>query len=307
MFNRGTILVATATLILLVGGTGLVLARNSAAGHPASALRASAAPSVKLSASPTATPSPTPTPKPTPPPTPRPTATKAPIIPPPPPATIGFFGTLGVGAALPSDATCARQVGTNPWEARPENAATNHVNVYAQGFRLHSAYFDAFGPSYGARITGNFSGTTDQILRWAACKWGFDENTVKAQAVVESDWRQSMLGDCNIGPTQPQTHGCASVGILQVKAADIPQTELGSWPAAFNSTAFNADFAMANRRLCFDGKMTWLLDFNPAYRAGDLWGCVGNWFSGRWHDAGADAYVPRVQAEYAAKPWTGWR
>ena len=30
-----------------------------------------------------------------------------------------------------------------------------------------------------ARVTGNFTGTTDMILQWAACKWGIDEDIVR--------------------------------------------------------------------------------------------------------------------------------
>ncbi|HKV32279.1 MAG TPA: hypothetical protein VJT14_14840 [Candidatus Dormibacteraeota bacterium] len=303
MINRRTIVVVVAALIPVFGGTILVLGRNSAGGHPAISLRASAAPTVSVTASPTPTPKPTAAPTPAPP---APTRPPAPAIK-PPVITVAYFTTLPPGAALPSDATCARQIASNPWEPRPDNVTANHTNVYAQGFRFVSSYFNDFGPAYGARVTGNYVGTTDQILRWAACKWGFDENTVRAQAVVESDWHQSTLGDCNGGATQPATNGCASVGILQVKGADIPPTEPGTWPAAFTSTAFNVDVAMANRRLCYDGKESWLLQFSPNYPAGDLWGCIGNWFSGRWHDAGAEQYIQKVQAELAAKRWTGWR
>ena len=152
-------------------------------------------------------------------------------------------------------------------------------------------------------MTGNFTGTTDQILRWGACKWGFDEDTVRAQAVIESYWKQSVLGDC-AGTTQPQTNGCASVGILQVRGADIPPTHPGTWPAAWSSTAFNVDYTLAIRRLCYEGLETWLHDFNSSYAAGDVWGCIGRWFSGRWHDAAADGYIQRVQQTLSAKTWT---
>ena len=36
-----------------------------------------------------------------------------------------------------------------------------------------------------ARVTGNFSGSTDEILQWAACKWGVDEDMVRAQAALD--------------------------------------------------------------------------------------------------------------------------
>ena len=38
--------------------------------------------------------------------------------------------------------------------------------------------------------TGNFTGTTDEIIQWAACKWGFDEDTLRAQVAKESYWMQ---------------------------------------------------------------------------------------------------------------------
>ena len=53
------------------------------------------------------------------------------------------------------------------------------------------------------------------------------------------------------------------------------------------STAFNLDSALAARRSCFEGYETWLNQSSAAatYAAGDLWGCVGMWFSGRWYTA----------------------
>lgn len=223
-------------------------------------------------------------------------------MPPTPNPFVSHFGTLAPGAALPSDAQCARAIASNPWEPRPANRSANQTNVYAQGYRFQSAYFQTYGPALGQRVTGNYAGTTDQILRWGACKWGFDEDTVRAQAVVESWWNQSTLGDCG-GTTQAQTNGCASVGILQVKGADIPPTHPGTWPAAWNSTAFNVDYTLAIRRLCYEGKETWLHDKNASYAAGDMWGCIGRWYSGGWHDAGANQYIQKVQSALAAKTW----
>jgi soluble lytic murein transglycosylase-like protein len=36
-------------------------------------------------------------------------------------------------------------------------------------------------------VTGNFRGTTDEIIRWAAWKWGIDEDLLRAVAARESD------------------------------------------------------------------------------------------------------------------------
>jgi len=66
---------------------------------------------------------------------------------------------------------------------------------------------DPAADTFARRIDGNFTGTTDEIIRWGACKWGFDEDIVRAVAVNESYWRQSQLGDLVNGPfSAPQTH-----------------------------------------------------------------------------------------------------
>jgi autotransporter family porin len=301
MIHKRTVALAGLSVLLAIAST-ITIGFAIHAGHSSqAALVHSPQPSTGASASIASTqvamPAPTPTPTTT------PSARPAPPVV-PPSAYVSYFKTLPPGSALPSDAQCAREIARNPWEPKPENRTANQLNVYAQGFRLHDSYLASWYPPYETRVTGNYTGTTDQILRWGACKWGFDENTVRAQAVQESTWQQSFLGDCNGGKTQPETHGCASVGILQVKGADIPPDFPGVWPAAWTSTSFNLDFAMAVRRLCYEGKETWVLDFSPSYAAGDLWGCIGKYYSGYWHDAAADRYIQQVQAIYAAKTWT---
>jgi len=218
------------------------------------------------------------------------------------PAPSQRYTTLPPGAALPSEAQCLSQIVRNTWEPRPENTTANQNNAWTNGFRLRASYIGTIFPAYELRVTGNFTGTTDQIIRWAACKWGFDEEDVRAQAVAESTWRQSHLGDCGL-TTQPETNGCASVGLMQIKGANIPATHPGTWPAALTSTAFNLDYTLAVRRLCYEGKETWMRKFNPTYAAGDVWGCIGRWFSGNWRDAAAETYIAQVKATLNARPW----
>jgi hypothetical protein len=181
-------------------------------------------------------------------------------------------------------------------EIRPDNATANHTNVYIQGYRLTGSNLKPYG--YEPRVTGNFTGTTDEILQWGACKWGIDEDIVRAQAEMESHWHQSTLGDC-LGGTVAATHGCQSVGILQVKGANIPPTHPGTWPYAYESTAFNVDYMLAVLRSCFEGKETWL---GNGYHAGDIWGCVGRWFSGDWYGNSLN-YISSVQKNMANKDW----
>lgn len=209
------------------------------------------------------------------------------------------------GGQLPSDATCAARVKKTTWEPRPDNNQANHTNVYASGaWRPHNLSSDPSQNYAASRVTGNFTGTTDEILQWVACKWGFPVDTVRAQAIIESYWHQNAQGDCNGGKTQSVTHGCESVGILQVRDADIPETHPGTWPYAYESTAWNADYTLGIRRACFNGMTTWLTQFNSSYKAGDLWGCIGLWYSGRFHDDAANGYIAKVQQALKDRAWT---
>jgi hypothetical protein len=214
----------------------------------------------------------------------------------PVPVNNGRFNTLPPGSPLPSDATCAARVRQSTWEPRPDNFTANHTNIYLQGYRLTGSNLKPYG--YQQRVTGNFTGTTDEILQWGACKWGIDEDIVRAQAEKESNWHQSTLGDC-LGGTVAATHGCQSVGILQIKGANIPPTHPGTWPYAYESTAFNVDYMLGMLRSCYEGRETWL---GHGYHAGDIWGCVGRWFSGDWYGNSLN-YIASVQKNMANKDW----
>ena len=88
-----------------------------------------------------------------------------------------------------------------------------------------------------------------------------------------------------------------SYGILQVKGPVHDNT----YPASERSTPFNVDYAMAWQRACYDGAFShWM---GGGYRAGDKWGCVGAWYSGRWYDSGANSYIAGVRQQLDARPW----
>jgi hypothetical protein len=111
---------------------------------------------------------------------------------------------------------------------------------------------------------------------------------------VESDWRQGFVGDDG-----------RSYGIMQIKrtAALDDQGWPGTYPLSRESTAFNLDFWGRAFRSCYDGRDTFLRREGVGYGPGDVWGCVGLWNSGRWHDRTADAYIARVQRILATRGW----
>jgi hypothetical protein len=105
------------------------------------------------------------------------------IVLPPPPAH-EYFGTLPVGSALPrGDADCANRVTRNPWEPRPENNTANHTvpsGTVPWNNNPSWTYWSAF-IALRNKVTGNFTGTTGEIIQWAACKWGIDEDLIRAE------------------------------------------------------------------------------------------------------------------------------
>jgi len=91
-----------------------------------------------------------------------------------PPRAGGYFRTFGAGAKLPSGKWCADHIHRSLWEPRHDNVTQNRY-VVRQPVHLpdNSAFNHAWQVKYKPRITGNFRGTTDEIVQWASCKWGF--------------------------------------------------------------------------------------------------------------------------------------
>jgi hypothetical protein len=231
------------------------------------------------------------------------------------PLVQGGFTTLPPGATLPSDETCAARIHRASWEPRPDNVVANRrVPTQRQVAGLTvwgpSEGLDARADAFRKRVSGNFTGTTNEILQWVACKWGVDENLIRAQADIESNWHQAQLGDYTTNrnlcpPGVWDGAGCyQSYGLLQVKYSPFPS----AWPMSRDDSAFNVDYAYAVMRTCYEGWTTYLADRQPSpgyprYRAGDILGCMGRWYSGFWYDAGAIDYVHKVQGALADARW----
>jgi hypothetical protein len=237
------------------------------------------------------------------------------IKPPSAAAIAGGFTTLPPGAALPSEQQCAARVHGTSWEPRSDNTAANHRVPTQEQLALLTPWNESIGVDPKAnnlllQISGNFTGTTDEILQWAACKWGIDENIVRAETVVESNWHQNFQGDYTTDKSYcpPGTwdgKGCyQSYGLLQLKYFYFQST----WPMSRTDTAFNVEYVLGVIRTCFEGWTTYLNERTPLpgysrYHAGDIWGCLGRWYSGGWYDQGAVDYIQKVKAALVEKPW----
>lgn len=206
------------------------------------------------------------------------------------------FTTLPVGASLPSGSDCARRV-RPAGEVRTQNKTANTT----PGTNAH----DEFG-----RVRGDFVGTTDEIIQWAACKHGIDEDLARAQMVIESWWDQAAGGDLTTDqslchPTVRTSSGpCPeSVGLSQIRFEfhGLAYEDEN----ALRSTAYNVDYAYELWRRCYEGELTWLntVERGRDYTAGDALGCLGVWFSGRWYTDAAVGYIERVVEARDERTW----
>ena len=237
-------------------------------------------------------------------------------MPPPAPSSIaGGFTTLPPGSILPSEQSCAARVHRSSWEPRPDNAKANQSVPTQQQLAQLTPWDPSIGVDVKAdalrtQITGNFTGTTNEILQWVACKWGIDENIMRAEAAVESGWHQSQTGDytsdrslCPPGTWDGQ--GCyQSYGLLQLKYYYFQST----WPMSRYDSAFSIEYVYGVIRTCYEGWTTYLNERTPLpgysrYHAGDIWGCLGRWYSGGWYDKSAVNYIQKVKTALADKVW----
>ena len=190
-----------------------------------------------------------------------------------------------------SDKRAAKLVHRSRFEPRPANRAATRRTPSAAQLRAFRAQSDM---PYARYVTGHFTGTTDEVIQWAARKWGFKPDLLRAVATVESWWRMSTVGDNG-----------DSFGLFQVRRpfhCTEPVCEQFRADAALN-----ADYYGGILRSYYDGKQGWLNtvagENGRAYRRGDLWGSVGAWFSGRWWNDPARGYIREVKRRLKARTW----
>ena len=197
--------------------------------------------------------------------------------------------TRPAGSPALSDAEAASHVRPVAEIRSRTNDIPNHrvpTSSELSTFYAAQAKLDAWNVNpYAQQVTGNFTGTTDEIIQWAAWKWGIDEDLIRAQATTESWWKQDGVH---------QDGSYYSYGIMQVL-----NKYAGTDPLAKNSTAFNVDFYAATFRFVYDGLNKWFMDVphGQNYVAGDQWGSVGAWYAGAWWTDAAVWYINIVKSD----------
>ena len=180
--------------------------------------------------------------------------------------------------------------------------------------RYYSTYVYDWGTGscqnvFRDKVTGNHglgsTVKTDEVIQWAAHKWGIDEDILRGVAVKESYWNQSQVGDYDsVGG-----NGYMSYGLMQVRRDQEGQLSPnwnGTFPLSKDSVAFNLDYWGYTVRQYFEGCATWLNTVSGnggTYYAGDIWGSVGAWYAGRWWNDGAQSYIAAVQDNITQRVW----
>ena len=259
------------------------------------------------------------------------------------PSPGAYYSTLGYKAALPTEASCAAAVSASPTSERVAgNTPFNVPPIDA----IPASFYNNPTPTKGdtqsvadfATVDGSFTGFTDDIIRVYACKWGIDENVVRAQGMTESHWTQGGAGDRKTSQSQCVQPGLTVLWNNTITEPDnstvscpnccyqswsLWQTkvyyEYTTWPMMMESTPFAADYRYADQRSCMNGDYstyfsssdklpnTYATDI-AAYKAGGpadtvLWGCIGMHFSGNWYDSAANSYITETQGHLNLQDW----
>jgi hypothetical protein len=159
--------------------------------------------------------------------------------------------------------------------------------------------------------------STDDLIQWAAHKWGIPENWLRAEYVQESYWNAFQLGDLanvsareySLQPLQARVRGALaayqSLGIAQVKWIVDGSVGPGTEPLRWESTAFNIDYQAATVRLYYDNpqgaRASW---GDSSYVPCQQWNSIGGWYEPYpWGNSGQKNYVGEVRQHLADRDW----
>jgi hypothetical protein len=214
--------------------------------------------------------------------------------------------------------------------ATPETVSANVVaNSYVPSDSELAAFYAAKHANgetpeqaawYPRSVTGRpglLNASTDDLIEWAAHKWGIPEDWLRAQYALESGWNQSARGDRRTVTAECyQQHPAVariagtndvyeSLGITQLKWRCGNADGAGTEPLRWKSTAFNVDFEASVVRFYYDNpygkRSSW---GDAAYQPRDAWGALGAWFSPYpYNNSAALAYIGKVQQYLAARDW----
>jgi hypothetical protein len=243
------------------------------------------------------------------------------------------------GVYSPLGDSAAAALVTHQPEVRPFNASSYKItgvtypapNYYVPNSTELQAFLSAKNSNnqtpvqanpyyqYVDGLDGLTNPSTDDLVQWAAHKWGIPEDWLRAQYVQETSWNQFGLGDQATEtssdyaqyPVQARVAGSStdvfeSMGISQIKWRPNGTVGAGSEPLRWKSTAFNMDVQAANVRFYYDDPNSLRTAWgDPSYVRCQQWNSVGAWFEPYpWNNSGQQTYASQVQTHLNNRDWT---
>jgi hypothetical protein len=206
------------------------------------------------------------------------------------------------GTSLPSESTCAAAVGTSnteyaPWNEDDKSPAHWNSNLPPPG-SIPSYFYESpsccteLPASDFQAVDGNYSGTTDDLMRITACKWGIDEDYIRAQSWIESGWHQDCAAahggtGCNEGGDENNPAGCTPSSITGFPMPNTPTPPILTASGQFcemegfgglSGTNQYDTWGIAQTKVYYEWA-TWPMieestPFSPDYRYAEMRGCV---------------------------------
>jgi hypothetical protein len=220
-----------------------------------------------------------------------------------------------------SDRAAAALVIHQP-ELRPENfAANNYVPSHAELSAFYHAR-SAQGRSilkdtpeyrYVTGRPGLRNPSTDDLIQWAARKWGIPTDAYRAQIYFESVDIQGLQYDkatvsrhdywqypsqSRIKPYQVYQ----TIGISQIKWKPVNKLMPGVEPLRWKSTAWALDYSAATIRYYYDGRCGWC---GRGYHMGQGWESIGAYNAPiPWvNNAKRNWYINKVKTALRNRSW----
>ena len=159
--------------------------------------------------------------------------------------------------------------------------------------------------------------STDDLIQWAAHKWGIPANWLRAEYISESYWNQFQLGDdtrvssrwYHLYPYQSRiphtTNVYQSLGIAQVRWTPNGSLGPGTEPLRWESTAFNVDEQASRVRFYYDNPSGARSSWGDAtYVPCQEWRSIGGWYRPYpWGNAAQADYIRSAQEHLSGHDW----
>jgi hypothetical protein len=228
-----------------------------------------------------------------------------------------------IGRKPLSDRAAAALV-THVPEVRAENVRANNYRPTDADLRYFRSVKNPAGQtsvalnSWNAYVNGRSylkNPSTDDLIQWAAHKWGIPEDWLRAQLAWESWWQMDLPGDLarvsdkwynQYAPLFHSKDGqnlvYESAGLSQIKWTPDNAVNVGTRFLRYRSSAFDLDYMGAESRYYYDGKCNWC---RPHYHAGNPWLSIAAWNSpAPWNNVRQRQYASNVRRTLQQRPWT---